>query len=220
MKLLFLIVYVIVLMIMIQRGIRSISQFVSLKFNKALLDNYLKIHGLDELLEIKCKSPAKSVYRFEPCPNLSFEFKNKSQTHHIALQWNRSTLRNFEGVSQPILLWINNVDQERLLKRQETTLEPTDIFTAEILTEQGIKFHPDGKIEKSNPLFDTKTLQKSAKQKKSFRLRLRLKTFLSNPSYPQGLTQEKNYYLIFEFQACPTPLHQALYWETKAKPKK
>ncbi len=163
MNLLVLTVYLIIVALTFSKAVESLESQVVIEGNSNFLDEQLEEQELKELLEIKFKLPPS--YQISDFKHLAFNLKNKSENSSIDIDWDRSSIRDFEGGGRRAIRVLDD-DQEVPQKQVATILVPGESRDIKVSDE---KFN--------DPLFDSKKLNKMIDKSEGFRLVLSIKVF-------------------------------------------
>ena len=161
MNLLVLTVYSIIVALAFSKAVESLEEQIVIEGDSDDLNEQLEKYELKELLEIKFK--LEDCYEISEFKNLPFSIKNKSADSSIDINWDRSSIRDFEGGGRRAIRVLDD-DQEVPQKQVETTLvagASTDVKVS------------DEKLDK--PLFGDKKLKKATEKPDPFYLGLCIK---------------------------------------------
>ncbi|NEP55699.1 MAG: hypothetical protein F6K31_01480 [Symploca sp. SIO2G7] len=178
MNLLVLTVYSIIVALAFSKAVESLETQIVIEGNSDFLNEQLEKFELKELLEIKFKlEPSYQISEFK---NLPFNIKNKSADSSIDIDWDRSSIRDFEGGGRRAIRVLDDA-QEVPQKQVVTILVPGESRNVKV---------SDEKLNK--PLFEDKKLKKATEKPDPFHLGLCIKV-----SQPDGKTN--TYALSLQF---------------------
>ncbi|MBD1932309.1 MULTISPECIES: hypothetical protein [Cyanophyceae] len=217
-------VYIICVTYVLYRMVKSLNiTQVTIQLNQELLNTQLEEQNLKDILEIQFK--LKKRYLLEDLKELSISIKNKSQQDFIEIDWDRSTLTDFQGQSRRVIR-ITPTMQLDLSERQVfRVIAAGNILTEKLTVEDVLKgdaTNPTLKI--SAPLFDLSKLRKGKDtQKKLYSdfmtrnrtLQFSLKLVLRVANTTIEVGRLVNHILSCEFIVSKVPWTESLSWKPK-----
>jgi len=154
-------VYLIIVALTFSKAVESLESQIVIKGDSDFLNEQLEEHELKELLEIKFKlAPSYKIAEFKHLP---FNIKNKSENSSIDIDWDRSSIMDFENGGRRAIRVLDD-DQEVPQKQVATILVAGENRDIKVSDE---KFN--------DPLFAEKKLKKATEKADPFHLRLSLK---------------------------------------------
>ncbi|NET60566.1 MAG: hypothetical protein F6K47_31850 [Symploca sp. SIO2E6] len=171
-------VYAIIVALAFTKAIESLETQIVIEGDSDFLDEQLDKQELKELIEIKSK--LESSYKIEEFKSLPLSIKNKSEDSSLDIDWDRCSIRDFEGGGRRAIRILDD-DQEVPQEQVATIIVPGASSTVKV---------SDEKLDK--PLFEDKKLKKATEKPDYFYLGLSIKV-----SQPDGNT--KTHYLSLRF---------------------
>lgn len=193
-NLLLLTVYLIIVSLTFSKAVESLETQAVIEGDSKSLNEIIEEYQLKDLIEIKFKLPSK--YQISEFKHLPFSIKNKSKDSSIDIDWDRSSIMDFENVGRRAIRVLDN-EKEVPQKQVATILVPGESRDIKVSDE---KF--------DDPLFDSKSLKKMIEKSEKFRLVLSLKVFQPDGKtstypiplqfIPKNLTWTKALYLALQ----------------------
>jgi len=204
------IIYVLILLIIFGKMIEEINQGLIIVLDTSALEAQITGQNLTKILELKFKFA--NAYRNQALPQIILEFKNKSLTQAIYLNWQYSTLTDFKGRSHRIIYDVPGLTVDLFQPQIFTVIAPGQTLEAKLLTENCLSRDPQGNaLTAKNPVFDWKTLKENLIENKSFSVQLVLQ--ITEPIYQSPQINLNT--LKCQFTLEEIPWRQVLYWQSK-----
>jgi hypothetical protein len=203
-NLLILTVYIISVIYVFYRAIKSVDNQLRIELDKDSLAQQIDAQGLKDLIEIKFKP--KKRYQADQVRDLSIDIENKSQTYSISVDWDQSSLTNFDGRSRRVIRLMPGMTLDLFQPQALSVIAPSKTLKEYFTAEDALKRNSEGVLEIASPLFSPDKLRKASERGDQFLLRLILQ--VSDPA--SGTGGGRLYALLCEFKVIKLPWTDAL----------
>ena len=156
-------VYLIIVTYVFYKAYQSLENKITIELDSAELNEELTINNLKDLVDIDFKKMRPS-YQFDELKILVISIKNKSDTATIRVNWDESSISDYEGNVRRVIRvtkGLADVPQKQV---------PSIIVSSQKITEE---LSDDRDI--GSPLFKTQKLKKASQKGEPFTLRLSFK---------------------------------------------
>jgi hypothetical protein len=164
------------------RAIKSIDNQVKIKFNQEFLDSQLDAQGLKSLISIQFK--LKERYQTEHLRDLQVAIKNQSEKVSITVDWDQSSLTDFDGRSRRVIRLIPGMTLDLFQPQASSIIAVTQTLKEQITAEDTLKRNSSGGFEIAASLFKPKRFEKASEKGEQFYLRLFIKIFDATQETP------------------------------------
>lgn len=214
-NLLILTVYIICVVYVFYRIIKSIDNQLEIGLDRESLNIQLDAQGLKDLMTIEFK--LQEQYQPEQLRELPIAIENKSPASSISVDWDQSSLTDFDGRSRRVIRLIPAMRLDLFQSQVLSVIPPTQTLQERLTAEDVLKPNSDGALEITSPLFNLDQLKKASERRDRFSLRLILQVY--NPG--AAAVSRRPYALSCEFTVNKLPWTDALDWKPKqfTKPK-
>ena len=194
------------------RAIKSIDNQLRIKFNQEFIDSQLEAQQIKSLISIQFK--LKERYQTDHLRDLQIAIKNQSETASITVDWDQSSLTDFDGRSRRVIRLIPGMTLDLFQPQASSIIAATQTLKERLTAEDILKRNSSGVLEIASSLFKPKRFEKASEKGEQFYLRLFIKIFdpaLINPAI-------RSYTLSCQFTVEKLPWTDAL--QPKGSPKK
>ncbi len=220
-NLLIIAIYIIVVIYVFYRGIKSLDDKVTIKLNEKSLKDQLEAQNIQDLVEIKINLDKQ--YKLDKLKELSISLKNKRKNTIIYIDWDRSGLSDFYGNMRRLIRVIPGMMFDVFYPQVNTAIiggrSMKQMFTAEDVFKRDSDTSP---LKIVAPLFDLNRLKKGSKDDKKTYNDFMNQTI--NLNFSLGLVvrifdltdkTEGSYILIFDFTVKRMFWKEAITWKKK-----
>ncbi|HEY9703634.1 MAG TPA: hypothetical protein V6C58_14390 [Allocoleopsis sp.] len=218
---LILIFYMIVVIYVFYRAIKSLDDKVTIKLNEQFLKEQLEAHNIKDLVEIKINLDKQ--YKLDKLKELSISLKNKGKNTIIYIDWDRSGLSDFYGNMRRLIRVIPGMMFDVFYPQVNTAIiagrSMKQMFTAEDVFQRQSDTSP---LKIVAPLFDLNKLKNGSKSDKKTYNDFMNQTI--NLNFSLGLVvrifdlkdkTEGSYMIIFDFTIKRMFWKEAITWKKK-----
>ena len=187
--------------------VKSIDKQLDIQIDRDYLDIQLDAQGIKEIIALTFK--LKEQYEPEKLRELPIIIENKSETASISVDWDRSSLTDFDERSRRVIRLIPGMTPDLLPAQVVSVIAPEQALKESITAEDVLQRNALGTLEIASPLFNPDKLHKAAETSDRFSLRLMLQVHNPNSANPV----RRPYALSCEFIVNKLPWTQALGWK-------
>jgi hypothetical protein len=161
--LLILTVYIITVVYVLYQAINTLDDQTTVHFDRNELDQVLEEQDLKDLISLNFRFEDR--YKFEEQPKkLSLSLENKSADKSFEVDWDHSSLTDFEGRSRRVIR-LNPGKRFNLSEPQILSIVPPGKTLKEDFTaEDTLKMNIDGSLESASPIIDILKIEADSKK--------------------------------------------------------
>lgn len=206
--LLILAIYIICVAYVINQAIQSLDARFNVQVNQGEIKQQITDQALQEILEIKFKLEERYT-KADQLQKLAVSIDNKSQQYSIYIDWDHSSLTDFEGRSRRVIRLMPGLTPDLFQPQAFSVIAPGKTLKEAVTAEDVLKRESDaGAVKVSGPIVDLSKLKKVS-DTKAFVLRLVLRVF--DPITSTG--SDRVHVLTCLFTARRLPWTDALPWK-------
>lgn len=161
-------IYIICVSYVLYGAINSIDRSqVTIRLDQDSLNEQLEEKGLRDWVSIQV--PLGKRYELEKLNELSLRIENSSPVYMIEVDWNRSSLTDFDGRSRRVIRLTPSMNINLSVPQVPTVISPTQSLKEKITAEEVLKSEAEAVLKIFAPLFELSRIRNgSAADKKRY----------------------------------------------------
>ena len=196
-----------------QSIVEEVTQATEIVLDKNLLKEQLTRLGLQDQLSIELAFKSSSLE--DTFNDFEVKIENKTFNRHFAVHWNRSTLVDFDGVSQRIIRLPSTINLDLYQAQVESAIAPLETFKGKATIENSLTLKENEAFiyEVTKPIFSTELLKAALADELIFEVTVMLQcSYADSKKFYPVL-----YPVICSFRLQRKPWQKVVYWKPKSE---
>lgn len=205
------VVYLLVVSRVLYQAYDSLEDRVRIRFDKAALQDQLKANSLENSLAIGFGLRDSDRYLFNEIPtSLAISIENKTGTYPIKVDWDRSSLNDFNGRSRRVIHLTSMYPIDLATEQLPTFIAPRGVLQSRITAEELLTRDDGGNVKATAPIINIGRAASGSFMAGKAPVTFTLWLTLGIPELHNNQTYERLYSLPCTFQIEKTPWQEYL----------